>query len=121
MILSGIVKNFTFFFVFYLFYCPLVQSQYHEIGISAGALNYKGELSPEFTPLNYRPAVNAFYRYNFNPDVALRAGLLFGQIAGNDKNWNLPLNQLRGAQFSSILAERKYIFPYLFSPEDVII
>jgi hypothetical protein len=102
--------------VFFLFWLISLNTnaQYHEIGISAGALNYKGELSPEFTPLNYRPAVNAFYRYNFNPDVALRAGLLFGQIAGNDKNWNLPLNQWRGAQFSSILAEIEGMFEYNF-------
>ncbi|MBY0427213.1 MAG: hypothetical protein K2Q22_16380 [Cytophagales bacterium] len=97
---------------FFITFCA--NAQYHEIGLSVGALNYKGELSPEVHPFNYRPGMNLFYRYNFNPDIAWKNSLMVGQIAGDDRLWNLPLNKYRDARFASILVEIASMVEYNF-------
>lgn len=59
---------------------PALPQRNADYGLSAGVVNYLGEknpLNPFFKP---GPAVQLFYRYNFNPRQAVRANLLSGYM-----------------------------------------
>lgn len=59
--------------------------QRHEFGVGGGVMNYAGDLARGY-PLNgIRPAGQAYYRYNINPIISLRAALSGGLLAGSDE------------------------------------
>ncbi|GAB2948785.1 hypothetical protein GCM10027048_12140 [Hymenobacter coalescens] len=91
-----------------------------ELGIGLGALNYKGELSPEYRLLNNRPAVSAFYRKDISAPVTLRGTVTYGLLRANDadvtgENGNsLPLPTLRQASMKGSLLDVAGTLEYNF-------
>jgi hypothetical protein len=69
-----------------------VKAQRSEMGLSGGVAFYLGDLNP--TKVFSQPNVSAgvFYRYNIDTRWALRAGLTYGRIAGDDRKTNNPRN-----------------------------
>lgn len=57
-----------------------------EFGITLGASNYMGDLTPFVTPGETRPMGGLICRFNLTDFLTLRGNALFGQISGDDKN-----------------------------------
>ncbi|OON70620.1 DUF6089 family protein [Hymenobacter sp. CRA2] len=82
-----------------------------EIGVGLGALNYKGDLAPEYRLLNNRPAVSAFYRKDISVPITLRGTATYGLIRANDadvigENGNtVPLSAYRQASMKGSLLD----------------
>jgi len=58
--------------------------QYAEIGVSAGGMYYLGDLNPGKQFLMTQPAFGGFLRHNFNERLAVKAGLTYGHVKGDD-------------------------------------
>mgnify|MGYP001947724113 CR=1 FL=1 len=58
--------------------------QIHEVGVSLGGTNYVGDIGRNTYIYPNKPAGAAFYKYNWNPRIALRATFSYLPISGND-------------------------------------
>ena len=76
-----------------------------EIGGGLGALNYKGDIAPNFHPTFARPGGNLFFRYNISRSVSAKVNLMGGSIFADDKEVNNPFNQARGRSFRTSIFE----------------
>ena len=78
------------FYLFILLFCANLFGQHQnfrsksELGITAGAMYYIGDINPTNHLAFYRPALSFFYRYNHTSRIALRSQFLLGSISGND-------------------------------------
>ncbi|HMQ48761.1 MAG TPA: DUF6089 family protein [Saprospiraceae bacterium] len=82
-----------------------IKGQYTEIGLSAGASFYSGDLSPSEFGLylnEVHPAFGAFARFNLNKTLALRLGFNLAKVSGDDTH---SLNYNRGLAFRSNITE----------------
>ncbi|MDX2002635.1 MAG: DUF6089 family protein [Chitinophagales bacterium] len=97
-------------------------AQVGEFGFGVGTSNFLGDLgkkSPKmknyFGDLSgsmFRPSVQVFYRHTFNPRIALKGSLSYGQIAGDDRLSNTTQHRddgwyrsYRNLHFKSFLLE----------------
>lgn len=83
-----------------------LKAQETEIGVWMGMANYFGDLNPVFSFKEMRWAGGAFYRYNINPRMAIRAGVNYGRIKASDsKIEKVPYPQARNLSFESEILE----------------
>lgn len=91
--------------------CSLsLSAQYGELGITGGAANYQGDLSPDLTFQNRnigltRGAVGIFGRYNFNRFFNTRGAFTFGNVAGDDRLSNSEDRINRNLRFKTNIYE----------------
>lgn len=85
-----------------------------EIGASAGAFNYKGDLAPALNPRFFRPGGSLFFRYNASRAVTFRAEILMGSITGNDAYSKDPFQKVRNLSFRTKLSEGNLTTEYNF-------
>ena len=90
------------------------KAQKIEIGASAGAFNYKGDLAPAFNPRFFRPGGSLFFRYNASRSVTFRAEMLMGSITGNDAYSKDPFQKVRNLSFRTKLSEANLVTEYNF-------
>ena len=89
-----------------LAFAPLCPAQVNELGITAGAMYYIGDLNPtKHYPKGTALAYGAVYRYNFDERYALRLQGLFGTLQASDADSPDSLQQLRNLHFRSRLFE----------------
>jgi hypothetical protein len=88
-------------------------AQKNELGGGIGALNYIGELSSYYNPVNLRPAVYGFYRRNFSPVVAARFALCVGGLHGADNGSN-AVSSARNASFGGLITDMAFTIEYNF-------
>ncbi|MDR1975089.1 MAG: DUF6089 family protein [Bacteroidales bacterium] len=69
-----------------------VKAQRSELGISGGVAFYLGDLNPTKIFAQPNASAGVFYRYNIDTRWALRAGLTYGRIAGDDRKYDNPRN-----------------------------
>ena len=75
-----------------------------EISGLFGAVNYQGDFADDLIEFKEtKPVGGLILRYHLNEYLALRGGLMSGQISGNDRNSPSRIN--RGWQFDAILTE----------------
>lgn len=89
-------------------------AQKFNVGAGLGGMNYKGDLAPNFSPLNYRFGANANFRYNISKAVSFRTGFLLGSVGASDENSSDPFNQIRNFSFKSRISELNGIIEYNF-------
>ena len=77
-----------------------------EVGITLGASNYMGDLTP-FVALNEtHPMGGIICRFNYSDFLTLRGNAVFGQISGNDQNYsNIESYHKRNLSFKSNIVE----------------
>ncbi len=85
-----------------------------EVGIGAGGVNYKGDLAPNFQPLNIRPAGEVFFKYNLYSFLNFKAGFMMGEIGARDGQSRDPFLQQRGLFFSGKVRELSARVEYNF-------
>jgi len=99
-------------------------AQSGDIGLFAGSSYYTGDLNPGTPFKNSMPAFGAFYRYNFNNRIAIKAGytgttLQSDDFQGRGITFHTKLNEI-SAQLEVNFAEfgmepnEKRLSPYLF-------
>ncbi|MDB2385704.1 DUF6089 family protein, partial [Polaribacter sp.] len=98
------MKNKVFIFIF-LCFSALANAQVHEIGVSVGGTNFIGDIGS--TTYIYPNQIGGalFYKYNYNPRLALRGTLSYLPIEGNDFDSNDTFRQDRGLSFSNTINE----------------
>ncbi len=110
------MKRLNWLFLFFLLSLSVKGQRIADIGISAGATSYLGDINPNrllYAPL---PAASIFYRYNFNPRQALRANVLLGGLRGNDLDFSNAFQQNRSAAFNGLVAEAALQYEFNFFP-----
>jgi hypothetical protein len=77
-----------------------------EVGLTAGASNYMGELTPFIAFNETKPMGGIICRFNYSDFITLRGNALFGQIAGDDKNYtDVAERYKRNLNFKSNIIE----------------
>jgi len=77
-----------------------------EVGITLGASNYYGDLTPLIALNETKPMGGIICRFNYSDFLTLRGNALFGQISGDDKNYpNDPVRHKRNLNFTSNIIE----------------
>lgn len=105
----------SLFFVFSFFILSIKSfAQKIEIGGGLGAMNYKGDISPDFHPSFAQLGGHLLFRYNLKKDVTFRLSTTFGSIYGNDKEVSDSFNQQRGQTFKTGISEVSLITEYNF-------
>lgn len=91
----------------------VTMAQKNELGGGLGALNYIGEASRFYNPINLRPAAYVFYRRNLSPVVATRFALTVGNMQATENNAT-AVGAARGATFNGLLTDVAITFEYNF-------
>jgi hypothetical protein len=89
-------------------------SQKIEIGGGLGAMNYKGDISPDFHPTFAQLGGHILLRYNLKKDITFRLGANLGSIYANDNDVSDSFNKLRGQSFKTSIREVSLITEYNF-------
>lgn len=98
--------------IFVLFSLTAGAQQYAEIGLSGGCMYYLGDLNPGKHFQMVKPAFGGFLRHNFNERLAVKAGLTYGHIAGDDAvSGNHPERNLN---FESSITDISATFEFNF-------
>lgn len=84
-------RMYRLLFILILLASPLlVFSQSSEFGVSLQGWNYQGDINPKTLP--YVPetdfGASIFYRYNLNNNWSFRAQGMYGQVSGDDRNFD---------------------------------
>jgi hypothetical protein len=108
-----LVKSLFFVFGFILLSIQTF-AQKIEIGGGFGAMNYKGDISPDFHPSFAQLGGHLLFRYNLKKDITFRLSTTFGSIYGNDKEVSDSFNQLRGLTFKTSIKEVSLVTEYNF-------
>lgn len=91
------------------------QAQVGEIGVTAGAMYYIGDLNPyRHYPKDTKIAFGVLYRYNFSDRYALRLQALNGTLQSYDSHSSDSLQQLRNLHFRARLLEFSGLFEVNF-------
>ncbi|WP_086047924.1 DUF6089 family protein [Hugenholtzia roseola] len=113
------------------FLLPTSLSAQWEVGATLGTLHYTGDLAPQIRPLDARPALSGWVKYNFSPTFGLQASLLGGKLHADERESDDNFQAIRGSAFDAdvieiairmeynfrnfrALSETKRLSPYLF-------
>lgn len=89
-------------------------AQLYEIGISVGGSNYVGDIGRTNYIYPNRPAGGAFFKYNWNPRIALRATYSYLPLQGNDADADTDFRRARGLSFTNTIHELAVGLEYNF-------
>ena len=98
------MKNYVLLFIF-LCFSTLTKSQVHEIGISVGGTNFIGDIGSTTYLFPNQMGGGLFYKFNYNPRIALRGALSHLPIKGNDADSSNEFRQNRGLSFTNTINE----------------
>lgn len=88
------------------FYTSNAYSQQWHLELFAGAAGYNGDLSKSsLVTRSLRPALALNVKYQIHPQFALRAGLAYAAVSGDDKYTKDSLLMLRNLSFQSNILE----------------
>jgi len=95
---------------------PLNAQKKADYGIFGGVSYYMGDINPERLFYASSPALGFIYRYNFHPRHSIRTGILYGQIKGDDLDFDNSFQQNRAESFQSSILEWSVMFEFNFLP-----
>lgn len=113
------MKKNIFYFILIAFGQTFAQhkqfERVHELGFGVGGLNYTGDLAENLRLKYTKPAVNAFYRYNFRDEVSvIRVNARVGKLGVDESKSPEALRKFRSASFSGTLIELSLLYEYDF-------
>jgi hypothetical protein len=97
-----------------LFYYLFANAQTHEVGASAGMMNYKGELATSGNLAYPKMGFGAFYRINTTRASSWNFQIIYGQIGQDDNNSSDLLAKTRNHKFETELFEFSTQWEYNF-------
>ena len=92
-------------FIVCLYFCIAVFGQEYEIGVSLGGTNYVGDIGSTSYINPNKLAGTVFFKYNYNPRVALKATYSYLPIAGDDTKAGSNFRNKRRLSFSNTINE----------------
>jgi Domain of unknown function (DUF6089) len=109
-----IIKK-KFLLYFFLFFVTNTFAQKMEFGIGGGISHYKGDISPNFNPLQLGFGASGLFRYNLSRSVSLRGQVLFTGYNAKDENTTDPFyNSYRLYEATGNIFEGAAIAEYNF-------
>lgn len=108
------MKYFTAVFFILAFSIDTAFAQKLEVGAGIGANMYRGELAPAFKPWHSRLGIEALFRYNVSPTIALRVNGLYAGVYGSDSDNSFAMAKVRDSKFSNSIFELAFITEYNF-------
>lgn len=112
------MKNSILFFVF-VSISSISLGQIHEIGLSLGGTNYVGDIGRSNYIYPNKLAGAVFYKYNWNPRIALKATFSYLPIKGNDLNADTNFRKNRQLSFTNTINELALGLEYNFYDYDL--
>ncbi|WP_171032290.1 type IX secretion system protein PorG [Polaribacter aestuariivivens] len=106
-------------FIIFISFSPILLGQVYEIGLSLGGTNYVGDIGRTNYIYPNKPAGALFFKYNWNPRIALRGTYSYLPIEGNDKNADTDFKQNRGLSFKNTIHELAVGMEYNFYEFDM--
>jgi len=88
-----------------------------EAGVFAGASYYQGDINPRKPFYRPGPAAGALMKHNFAEHHCLRFYALYGQLEGNDLDFQNELQQLRAHSFKTSLLDLHFGYEFNFMPQ----
>jgi hypothetical protein len=112
------MKN-NLLFIFFVSFSSVIFGQVYELGVSLGGANYVGDIgrTDYIYPNKFAGAV--FFKYNWNPRIALRATYSFLPIEGNDLDADTDFRRNRGLTFTNTINEFAAGIEYNFYEYDI--
>ncbi len=86
----------------------VVQAQHFEAGLLVGVSNYEGDLAPNTVKLSVgetHAAFGVFGRYNINNSFAVKLGVNYGSLSGDDSESTTEARRQRNLSFKSHILE----------------
>lgn len=112
------MKN-SILFIVLVSFSSIVFGQVYEIGVSLGGSNYIGDVGRTNYIYPNQLSGAAFFKYNWNPRIALRATYSYLPIKGNDKNADTDFKQNRDFNFTNTINELAFGMEYNFYEYDI--
>jgi hypothetical protein len=92
-------------FIVCLYFCSTMFGQEYEIGVSIGGTNYVGDIGSTSYINPNKLAGTVFFKYNYNPRVALKATYSYLPIAGDDAKAGSNFRNNRDLRFPNTINE----------------
>jgi len=92
------MKN-SILFIVLVSISSFLMGQVYEVGLTVGGTNFIGDIGRTNYIYPNKIAGNVFFKYNYNPRIALKATYSFLPISGDDRNAETDLKQNRGSNF----------------------
>jgi Domain of unknown function (DUF6089) len=89
-------------------------SQQLEFGLGGGVSHFKGDVSPNFNPLQLGVGGNALFRYNLTRSVSFRGQIMFATYNASDINTTDVFYNNRGAVIKGNILEGSALIEYNF-------
>ncbi len=86
----------------------------HELGLSAGASHYFGDLNPNLDFQRPGPSLGAFYRLNMDHRFAIRAGFSRMNVGYKDEYSGFEQNKQRNLSFNSNITDLHALLEFNF-------
>ncbi len=102
------------FLLLFVLFVQMSYAQTHEVGLSVGAMNYKGELATSGNLAYPKLGYEAFYRINATRASSWKFQAVYGQIAQDDANNGDLLAKMRGHKFETDIFELSVQWEYNF-------
>lgn len=109
-----ILKYKKFALIIYLLVAFSTYSQKIEFGVGGGVSHFKGDISPNFNPLQLGVGASGLFRYNMSRSVSLRANVIFSGYNANDEKTIDDFYNYRNASATGNLLELAAIAEYNF-------
>ncbi|MDF1866309.1 MAG: DUF6089 family protein [Saprospiraceae bacterium] len=93
------------FIIFLVFTTNSARAQYGEIGAYIGTSTYVGDLSEQEFNGNFQAMLGILGRYNFTPNLSVKASLTKGTIASDDADSKFEEIRMRNLNFRSDIIE----------------
>ena len=85
------------------FACQETNAQRHELGLFGGGSYYLGDINPKKQFAQTQPSFGLIYRYNLNPNWAMRFNIYQGKVESSDAV--IKYNKPRNLSFKSNITE----------------
>tara|TARA_B110000240_G_C13293994_1_gene365487 strand:+ start:69 stop:746 length:678 start_codon:yes stop_codon:yes gene_type:complete len=92
-------------FITCISFYSVILGQEYEVGISLGGTNYVGDIGRTNYIYPNKLAGNVFFKYNYNPRIALKSTFSYLPIQGNDADADTDFRRNRGLRFSNTINE----------------
>lgn len=105
--------------IFFISFSSILLGQVYETGITIGGSNYIGDIGRTNYIYPNKIAGAVFFKYNWNPRIALRATYSFLPIEADDAEADTDFRKSRGFQFSNTIHELAVGLEYNFYEYDL--
>lgn len=91
--------------IVFISFSSILFGQVYEVGVSLGGTNYVGDVGRTNYIYPNKLAGNVFFKYNYNPRIALRATYSYLPIKGEDSEADTDFRRNRGYLFTNTINE----------------